>query len=221
MINNLKELIRKRYNISFSKSGDDIQLMKIINQSTPGVYVDVGCWHPFNASNTYHFYLRDWKGICIDANPEMAALYRKYRPADVFINAGVGTSTQPLTYCMFEESSMNTFDKEFIVKHDVGSKIIKRIDVEMRSLSAILEMHIKDGDRLDFFDIDVEGFDLEVLKSNNWDKFRPKVILVESDNPLIDDIGSEIVRYLEDKDYRLAAKSIINGDLGNLFLISK
>ena len=61
MIEKLKRLIRKRYNISFSKSGDDIQLKKLINNDTPGVYVDIGCWHPIKASNTYFFILEKGK----------------------------------------------------------------------------------------------------------------------------------------------------------------
>ena len=72
---------------------------------------------------------------------------------------------------------------------------------------------------MDFFDIDVEGFDLEVLKTNDWKKYRPKVIVIESDSPLKEDITSEIVNYLEAVNYKLIGKSIINGDLGNLFLI--
>ena len=49
MIYKIKQFIRGRYNISFSKSGDDIQLMKLINQTHPGAYVDVGCWDPIKA----------------------------------------------------------------------------------------------------------------------------------------------------------------------------
>lgn len=55
MKNKIRELIFKRYNISFSNSGNDIQLFKLINSTSPGVYVDIGCWHPIKASNTYFF----------------------------------------------------------------------------------------------------------------------------------------------------------------------
>lgn len=77
MLHKIKEFIRQRYNISFSKAGDDIQLIKLINNRVPGAYVDIGSWHPINASNTYYFYLRNWKGICIDPNPELKLLYNQ------------------------------------------------------------------------------------------------------------------------------------------------
>lgn len=220
MKNRIREFIYNRYNISFSKSGDDIQLMKLINNREPGAYVDVGCWHPVKASNSYYFYVRGWKGICIDPNPELKPLFDKLRHRDNFINAGIGVSGTSLEYFMLEESSMNTFSKDFLKKHDLESKIIKKIDIPLYSLKEILDTNLDKKDRLDFFDIDVEGFDLEVLKTNDWNIYRPKIIIIESDMSLKNDIRSDIVSYLELQDYRLVGKSIINGDLGNLFLIS-
>lgn len=220
MFDFLKRIIRKRYNISFSKSGDDIQLMKLINNYTPGVYVDIGCWHPIKASNTYFFHLRKWKGICIDPNPELKSLYSKYRHSDLFLNVGLGQSDTYLTYYMLEESSMNTFSLDFIKKHNLESKIIKQVEIPLFSLKEILDKNLNPNDRLDFFDVDAEGFDLEILKTNDWNKYRPKIILIESDVNIKEDMSSEIVAYLESENYRLTGKSIINGDLGNLILIS-
>lgn len=221
MKNKIKEIIFKRFNISFSKSGDDIQLFKLINATSPGVYVDIGCWHPIKASNTYFFYLRGWKGLCIDPNPELKILYEKFRPTDDFVNSAVGEDFKNLKYYMLEEqySSMNTLDLEFIKKHKLIHKIIKTIAVPTLSLKTILDTKIKKNDRIDFFDIDVEGFDIEVLKSNDWEKYRPKVVVVETDLMLQDDLNSQIVNYLKLQNYRLIGKSIIMGDLGNLFLI--
>jgi FkbM family methyltransferase len=219
MIDKLKRLIRRRYNISFSKSGDDIQLMKLLNRNKPGVYVDIGCWHPIKASNTYFFNLRKWKGLCVDPNPELKSLFEKYRPSDCFINAGIGDSNVLMKYYMFEESSMNTFCEEFVEKHNLKSKIIETKKIPVYSLKEILDNNLKEDDCLDFFDIDVEGLDLEVLKTNDWNKYRPKVIIIESDISIKQDVKSEITKYLEVQNYILIGKSIINGDLGNLFFL--
>jgi len=43
--------------------------------------------------------------------------------------------------------------------------------------------------------------------------------LIETDVSIENDINSEIVQYLNSVNYRLIAKSIISGNLGNLFLI--
>lgn len=220
--NKIREFIYKRYNISFSQGGgDDIQLNKLIKATTPGVYVDIGCWHPVKASNTYFFYLRGWVGICIDPNPELKSLYDKYRPKDNFINCAIGPNIQNLNYYLFNDnySSMNTLNYDFIIKHNLENQIKGTINIPVYNLKDILDKYILVDDRLDFFDIDVEGFDLEVLKSNDWIKYRPKVILIETNLSIQNDIDSEIVQFLESVDYRLIAKSIISGDLGNLFLI--
>lgn len=126
-----------------------------------------------------------------------------------------------MTYYQLNDnySAMNTLNYDFIKSNHLENQIKNIIDVLVVKLKDILDKVIKKGDRLDFFDIDVEGFDLEVLKSNDWDTYRPKVILVESNLSIQNDIYSEIVRYLEKVSYTLVAKSIINGNLGNLFLM--
>ena len=220
MIYKIKQFIRGRYNISFSKSGDDIQLMKLINQTQPGAYVDIGCWDPIKSSNTYYFYLRNWKGICIDPNPELKNLYKQFRPKDIFINSGIGSSNIYLDYYMFEESSMNSFSSDFVLKHKDTLKIINKVNMPLYTLEEVLERNDISKWRLDFFDIDAEGFDLEVLKTNNWNKFRPKIIVIESDLSIEEDTHSEITIYLKEYEYRLLGKSIISNNLGNLFFIT-
>jgi FkbM family methyltransferase len=163
---------------------------------------------------------RNWKGICIDPNPELVDLYKKIRPKDHFINAGIGASSESLDYFMFKESSMNTFSEDFYEKYKEHSPLLKKIKIPLVSLKEVLDKNLKENDRLDFFDIDVEGLDLEVLKTNDWEKYRPKIIIIESDIPLKEDLDSAIVHYLALQNYRLIGKSIIHTDLGNLFFIS-
>ena len=84
----------------------------------------------------------------------------------------------------------------------------------------ILDQNLKQNDRLDFFDVDVEGLDLEVLKTNDWNKYRPKVVVVESNMSIKQEFDSELAQYLELQNYKLIGKSNINDDLGNLFFVS-
>jgi FkbM family methyltransferase len=217
----IREFIYKRYNISFSKSGDDIQLMKLIKDTSAGLYVDIGSWHPVKASNTYFFYLRGWKGICIDPNPELIDMYAKLRPKDLFLNCALGNNAENLNYYMLSDaySSMNTLDYDFIVKHNLEKEVKDVKNIPVYNLKELLERHVDANDRLDFFDIDVEGYDLEVLKTNDWNKFRPKIIIIETDVSIQEDINSPSTLYLAIQKYRLLGKSIINQNLGNLFFL--
>lgn len=65
--------------------------------------------------------------------------------------------------------------------------------IELHPLSKILDNYLDRDTKLDFMSVDAEGFDLEVLKSNDWDKYRPTVLLVESlDFDLLSSGSSEI-----------------------------
>ena len=219
----IRELIYKRYPISFAKSGDDIQLHKLIKSNSPGAYVDIGCWHPIKASNTYFFYLRGWKGICIDPNPELESIFKKYRKNDVFVNAAISDIEKKLNYYSLKQpyDSMNTVNIDFIKHDNLDDEIKSILEIPSLSLKRVLDQNLLKADRLDFFDIDVEGFDIEVLKSNDWKKYRPKIIMIESRLNVKEDITSGIVTYLNIQGYRFIGKTIIEGDLGNLFLIDE
>lgn len=222
MKDRIKEIIYKKFNVSFSKSGEDIQLKKLINRESKGIYVDIGCWHPIKASNTYFFSLRGWKGICIDPNPELKQLFSKYRKNDYFVNCGVGNAKGQLKYYKMSDyhSSMNTLDYNFIVENNLENEIKEIIEVPIFRLSEILDRYI-DNEEIDFFDVDVEGYDLEVLKTNDWDKYRPKIILVESNLSIEDELNSEMHKYLLNLNYSLLGKSIISRNLGNLYYFDK
>lgn len=59
--------------------------------------------------------------------------------------------------------------------------------------------------------VDVEGFDLKVLKSNDWNKYRPKIIVIELHAI---ETGSkrelEISNFLKDKGYSFYCQSPAN-----------
>lgn len=62
---------------------------------------------------------------------------------------------------------------------------------------------------IDFMSIDVEGMDLDVLKSNNWNKYRPEIILVEIlDNSLSKLKSSDVNKFMESCGYEMYAKAV-------------
>ena len=58
-------LFHSYYLKSYSQEGEDIFLRKIFNKKK-GFYVDVGCYHPLDGSNTYLLYKKGWNGINLD-----------------------------------------------------------------------------------------------------------------------------------------------------------
>lgn len=167
---------------SFSQEGEDLILKRIFERQKDGFYVDVGAHHPFRFSNTYIFYQRGWRGINIDAMPNSMSSFNKYRPRDINLEIPVGKSGSKLKYHIFNEPALNTFDEtriEDIIKKTEYT-LIEKIEISIQSLKEILDVYLPKGQKIDFMSIDVEGLDLEVVQSNDWEKYRPKILLVES-----------------------------------------
>jgi hypothetical protein len=62
---------------------------------------------------------------------------------------------------------------------------------------------------MDFMSVDVEGFDLRVLKSNNWKKYRPNLVLVEILNSSLSTLtSSELYKFFSDVGYEAFAKTM-------------
>lgn len=194
-------------NISYSQEGEDLILNRIFTGRRSGFYVDVGAHHPKRLSNTYKFYLKGWKGINIDALPGMKVLFDRERPNDINVEVGVSKYNTSLKYYSFNEPALNTFDSSEAEKKDgQNGYFVKEIKtIATTPLSQILDEHLPSKQAIDFMTIDVEGFDLEVLESNDWDRYKPTYILIEELRTQIEVIrqDSSIYRYLLSKGYCL------------------
>lgn len=166
----------------YSQYGEDIILADLFKDTSKGFYVDVGAHHPQRYSNTHLLFAKGWHGINIDPNPHTIRLFTKYRPFDINLECGVGTHGE-LTYYQFSDPAVNTFvdaeaekwrQKDFLTF--LGAK-----KVPMSTLASILDTHRNHG-TIDLLTIDAEGMDLDVLKSNDWKKYRPTVIVIEGEN---------------------------------------
>ena len=85
---------------------------------------------------------------------------------------------------------------------------IDEINVQMKTLRYIFEKYILSEKNIDLLNIDVEGFELEVINSNDWEKYRPKYVLIEIHKYDAQNIyKDEIVKRMKDFDYSI--KSIM------------
>lgn len=194
---------------SYAQEGEDMVLNRIFGDKT-GFYVDVGAHHPMRFSNTYALYKKGWKGINIEPNPDNFKLFKKFRKKDINLNIGISAGPSKLNYYMFNESALNTFDKN--VKNErensKGYFLKNTIEVNTYPLGNVLKQFSEQFDVIDLMTVDVEGYDLEVLKSNDWRTFKPSWILVEQLN--LKDLSIkdfEINNFLESHGYVLFAKT--------------
>lgn len=196
---------------SYSQEGEDMILRRLFEKQKTGFYVDVGAHHPKRFSNTFFFYKKGWRGINIDAMPNSMSLFNKIRPRDINLEIPISDKKQKLKYYMFNETALNCFSKELAEKRNgkYDYKIISEKEMETSTLEEILEKHLPYDQEIDFMSIDVEGLDLQVLKSNNWRLFRPKFVLMEVIDSSINEIAdSKEYKYLAEFGYETFAKTV-------------
>lgn len=197
---------------SYSQEGEDMILRRLFEKQQTGFYVDVGAHHPKRFSNTYFFYKKGWRGINIDAMPNSMKPFEKIRPRDINIEKPVSDKKQILTYYAFNEPALNGFSKELSnqrANQNNNYHIIFKKDIETSTLTEILDNNLLQNQEIDFLSIDVEGLDFMVLKSNSFEKYKPKVILIEILGSSLNDIeNNKISKYLKDFDYSLYAKAV-------------
>ena len=201
----------------YSQFGEDAVLLKLFDlygfeSDKNNFYIDVGAGHPIRGSNTYFLYRLGLRGICIDANKFNIALHRFFRPRDISINAfvGQGKSVNFWEFSPYEYSTGDSAIAKQLVKG--GIKLISKTKKVSVPLKALIENHFDLNSRFILLSIDTEGFDFEVLQTNNWDKFRPKFVSVE--NSRISKIQNysttfemnRIGNYLSTRGYKLIAK---------------
>ena len=191
----------KTVNLFFSQTGEDILLNSILKDKKDGFYIDIGAYDPVCSSNTYFFFLRGWKGINIDANPKSIEKFNSARPNDINIAIGINDVPGELKYYKYKTETTNTISKEQMEYYGPPTSVSL---VKVERLDKILDNYLPKGTNIDFMSVDAEGLDLNVLKSNNWKKYRPKVIAVESRL-----LNNDVDNFLNHQKYKYICSTII------------
>jgi FkbM family methyltransferase len=223
---NLKRLFSKvlkktglhpKYKKSYSQCGEDLiirfifDVLKIKNPT----YIDVGANHPFMLNNTYLFYKNGCSGINIEPNSFLIKKLKKYRKKDINLNIGVSDEEGILEFYNFEYHTMSTFSKEEANKlqNEHGFKLESIDKIKVDTLQNIIEEYCN-GIFPDLLSIDVEGLDEQILKSIQFEKSAPTIIVAETcDFSMVykEDLKRmEIMNILKAKDYIVYADTMLN-----------
>ena len=198
---------------SYAQEGEDMILRKLFAGRETGFYIDVGAHHPTRFSNTHYFYRRGWSGINVDATPGSMASFQKRRPRDINLEIAIANSKKELTFFIFDEPALNSFDESLSRARDNEQprvvRIIKEQKIMTRTLNEVLSQHMPSGQHIDFLSVDVEGLDYDVLLSNDWSKFRPECVLVECLGVLWKDLAGDMAcQFLNSCGYQIFAKTL-------------
>lgn len=185
---------------SYAQYNEDIILLALLYDVEKGFYVDVGANYPVIDSVTKLFYQHGWRGINIEPIPELYSQLKKDRPEDINLNIGIAERNGQLTFYenvhipgnssfKYQEHNKNTEIKEYLIPTKTLKSVLRNNNVK----------------KIHFLKIDTEGFEDEVVKSNDWNKYRPEVICIEYGGN-----KSNYKQILEDNDYKLFIQDGLN-----------
>ena len=199
-----------------SQFGEDKKIIKLFDKNKKGTYVDVGCFHPTRQNNTYLMYKLGWSGVNIDLNPLTIELFKVARPNDINICAAVSNSNEVKNLFFDHDlSSLNTISKNhtLYIEKAFGTKDLKKKKIKTTTLDNLLKK--EKISKIDFMNIDIEGHELEVLKTFNFKHFDIKVICIEIVNydyysKSIKINKNEIFKLLKKNNYTLKFNTVVN-----------
>jgi FkbM family methyltransferase len=155
-----------------------------------GVFIEAGANDGLTQSNTYWFErFRGWRGILIEPIPAMAAACLRNRPRATVINSALVSTEETKSVRMQTARLMAFVSKSFARPEDEKRHLqtaievqqlesVAEIEVPARTLSSILsELGVT---RVDLLSLDVEGYEVEVLKGLDTARHLPQFILVET-----------------------------------------
>lgn len=227
MQNLFRKLVEKflllKSTVIYSQAGEDLILARLffnLNIQNP-TYLDIGANDPRYISNTYYFYIRGCKGICVEPNPHLYNKIKKMRKRDICINAGIGVENSTAAdFYLFPDyaNGLSTFSKESAdYWGTVGMDKLGKINYEKIIKMPLININDLIKDNLDkaptLLSIDVEGLDLEILKSLDFSRYKPTAICIEtlSYNELRQEYKTrDVADFLKEKGYSVYADTRIN-----------
>ena len=168
--------------ISYAQNFEDVILARALRSVDHGFYVDIGAWHPDRHSVTRHFYEEGWCGINVEPGRTYFGHLERQRPRDVNLNVVVSDRPGKVAFHEAPHSGLSGADEGVIEtarRHGIEPSTY---DVEAITLADLLARHA--GEReIHFLKIDVEGHEPLVLRSGDWARFRPWIVVVEAISP--------------------------------------
>ena len=170
-----------------AQNGEDRWLDNFFGHKRSGFFVEVGAFDGINLSNSYHFEQIGWTGVLIEPDPDKAALCRSSRPGSKTYQCAAAASPEISEVTFFRVESGEVYSTTKLTSDharriDHMGLASKPISVPARTLDTVLEE--AGAPAIDFVSIDVEGAETEVLRGFDIRRWKPAIVVIESNSKL-------------------------------------
>lgn len=182
-----KYLTRKK---SYAQDSEDNKTLDLIGNVN--TFIDIGANNGISCSNTFLFALRGARGICIEPVPsvfhKLKWLYRINKKV-MCLNYGISdknTETQMISSNLLSYLPDTRDDNLLRLLKNFYDKKERKERVRLVPFTTLMKK-IKLSSDVDLLSIDVEGHELQVIKSINFGEISFRLIIIETH--AIDDSG--------------------------------
>lgn len=188
----------------FSLNNIDKKLTKFLSEPKK-IFCEAGANDGLNQSNTAFFEKSmNWKGILIEPNPSLVALCKKNRPKSLVVQAALVSKTFSEPTIEFTSIGLMSFVKNSFKTENEQNEHIDlsqkyqqpgptKLKVPARTLASIFDEH--NVKKVDFFSLDVEGYEAQVLEGIDFNRVVIDFLLIEVRYP--DDVMRALPSYYE------------------------
>lgn len=170
--------------ISYAQNREDLILAGFFSDEEIGFYIDIGANSPLIDSVTKIFYDKGWNGINIEPIHSYYEQLKKLRTRDTNLNIGISNRAGKLDLREYGGTGLSTFSDalkgQYADAPDYFTEDFKDYEVRVDTLANVFKK--QKVQRISFMKIDVEGYEHNVLESNDWTLYRPEVICIEANH---------------------------------------
>jgi len=162
--------------------GQDIIACLYLKNITEGFYIDIGAYDGVVLSNTYIFEQLGWRGICIEPNPGIYKRLKQYRKCDCYNVALSSESKENVDFLAAGVlGGLNVGMSEQTKERAENAGGMEIIKVKTMTFDEIMANH-PDIKHIDFMSLDVEGHEIPILETINFEKYTFGLITVEAND---------------------------------------
>lgn len=165
-----------------------------------GVFLDVGGNHPIIINNTFYLEKLGWTGLAFEPQLQFRSLWKKYRKIPM-LPIALGEEEKKIDFKELRSDVLSGINIED------DSDIYRTYEVTQRRLGDVLkENNIK---TVDYMSLDVEGYEMPVLRGIDWENSRIRCMTVENND--VGEKNQELHEFLTQKGYVLVYKIGVDG----------